>query len=107
MVKSATKLVQEQHHSDSFDIGFATDVPSVDGERVREAREYLEAAAIILRSMGPDYTRISWLVEDTVSHLAMVEQETVSSGALLADSSIPSSLLSPQLLAELDELANQ
>lgn len=39
-------------------------------EILYQVRAHIESAASLLRSLGSDYERTAWMVEDTVNHLA-------------------------------------
>jgi hypothetical protein len=44
--------------------------------RIDEVREHLQAAAALLSISGPQYSGMSWLVEDLISHLDEVPFES-------------------------------
>ena len=47
-------------------------------EQVLVVREYVSRAAQILQSLGPEYERVAWLLEDTLSYLEEVDEEEES-----------------------------
>ncbi|MCB0322168.1 MAG: hypothetical protein KDD69_01310 [Bdellovibrionales bacterium] len=49
-------------------------------EREAQAREHVQAAAQILKSLGPDRTRIGWMLEDTLMYLDELRAQTTTVG---------------------------
>ena len=47
-------------------------------EQILVVREYVSRAAQILQSLGPEYERVAWLLEDTLSYLEEVDEEEES-----------------------------
>lgn len=47
-------------------------------EQILVVREYVSRAAQILQSLGPEYERVAWLLEDTLSYLEDADEEDES-----------------------------
>ncbi len=44
-------------------------------EQLLVVREYVSRAAQILQSLGPEYERVAWLLEDTLSYLEDADED--------------------------------
>jgi hypothetical protein len=49
---------------------------SKEKEMIKEVKELISAAAHLVNSLGPNYQRVSWLMEDTLIYLDQANQKT-------------------------------
>jgi len=55
----------------------STELSASQQEAVSQAKEHIEAAAVVLSPLGPEFERVSWLLEDTLVYIDQAcEKET-------------------------------